>query len=158
MSENTVGTAYVQIVPSAQGISGSISNLIKPGAERSGTEGGNTLMSAMGNAILGASAVVVAAVASVVASANATAQLGDTIDKTSQKMSIASDRYQALAFAAQHCGFETSVLMTAQRNLASTNFDGDIYDAVNAVMKLGTAEERIIRCSCYPTDASINQW
>lgn len=37
---STLGTAYVQIVPSAQGISGSISNLINPEAEAAGTSAG----------------------------------------------------------------------------------------------------------------------
>ena len=43
MSGTTLGTAYVQIVPSAQGISGSISNVLGGEAESAGTSIGGKL-------------------------------------------------------------------------------------------------------------------
>ena len=42
-----MGTAYVQVMPSAKGISGSISNAIGAESTRAGTDGGNRLVSAM---------------------------------------------------------------------------------------------------------------
>lgn len=44
-----LGQAYVQIVPSAEGISGSITDIIDPEAKKAGTSAGTNLMSTMGN-------------------------------------------------------------------------------------------------------------
>ena len=50
----SLGQAYVQIVPSAQGISGSIQNLIKPEATKAGSVGGTALIGKMKGLIAGA--------------------------------------------------------------------------------------------------------
>lgn len=50
----SLGQAYVQIVPSAQGISGSIQNLIKPEATKAGSVGGSALIGKMKGLIAGA--------------------------------------------------------------------------------------------------------
>ena len=44
----TLGTAYVQIVPSAQGISGKIQNVINPEAKAAGTSAGRNIASSIG--------------------------------------------------------------------------------------------------------------
>lgn len=43
-----LGQAYVQIVPSAEGISGSITDIIDPEAKKAGTRAGNTIMETVG--------------------------------------------------------------------------------------------------------------
>ena len=43
--------AYVQIVPSAEGISGSISKIVSPEADRAGKDGGNSLGSGIVNGL-----------------------------------------------------------------------------------------------------------
>ena len=43
MADTSIGKAYVQIIPKAEGISGQIENLISPAAEESGSKGGLSL-------------------------------------------------------------------------------------------------------------------
>ena len=52
MAGQTLGTAYVQIVPSAQGIKGSITNAISPEAEAAGTSAGTKIGSFAKKALL----------------------------------------------------------------------------------------------------------
>lgn len=51
MAETSLGKAYVQIVPSAEGISGKISNALAPGAETAGDQAGLTVSKSMGSKI-----------------------------------------------------------------------------------------------------------
>lgn len=51
MAETSLGKAYVQIVPSAEGISGKISNALAPGAEAAGDQAGLTVSKSMGSKI-----------------------------------------------------------------------------------------------------------
>ena len=46
-----LGQAYVQIVPSAEGISGSIENVLDPEAKKAGTSAGKTVMSSLGTSM-----------------------------------------------------------------------------------------------------------
>jgi len=69
MADTSIGKAYVQIVPKAEGISGQIEDLISPAAEKSGESAGKT----MGSSMLGA--IKKAAVA-----AGVTKIIGDTIN------------------------------------------------------------------------------
>lgn len=151
MSGTTVGTAYVQIVPSTQGITGSITSALSGEANSAGKSAGeslgNNIVSSITTIVAGSAAVIGAAVGSIIAGATSTAEYGDTIDKTSQKLQVTASEYQALDYAAQHCGFSTSTFMTAQKKLASTDFSGSIVDALNSVMELGTAEERTAAAS-----------
>lgn len=54
MAGTTLGTAYVQIVPSAKGIAGSISDLIGPEAKSAGTSAGTSIASFAKKAIVAA--------------------------------------------------------------------------------------------------------
>jgi len=69
---SSLGTAYVQIVPSAQGIGGKISSAIQPGAASAGTAAGKTMAGKMGTALrsgmkqAGAGLMAAGAVASMV--------------------------------------------------------------------------------------------
>lgn len=48
-----LGKAYVQIIPSAEGISGSISNVLTPEANRAGKSAGKSLSNSLGSALSG---------------------------------------------------------------------------------------------------------
>ena len=43
MADTSIGKAYVQIIPKAEGISGQIEDIISPAAEESGEKGGASL-------------------------------------------------------------------------------------------------------------------
>ena len=63
-----LGQAYVQIMPSAKGIQGSISKQLAPEATSAGTSAGGLLGSAMSTAIMGAVAVGVAGLGKLISS------------------------------------------------------------------------------------------
>ena len=69
MADTSIGKAYVQIVPKAEGISGQIEDLISPAAEKSGESAGKT----MGSSMLGA-------IKKIAVAAGVTKIIGDTIN------------------------------------------------------------------------------
>lgn len=145
--------AYVQIIPTTEGIKDNLTAALSGDAEKAadeaGKKGGSKFSSAFGTAakaVMATTAAITGAVAGVtsafISGVSGVAEYGDEIDKTSQKVGVSAEEYQALAFAAEHCGFETSVLQTAAKSLAQTDFSGNLTDALNTVMSLGTEEER----------------
>ena len=101
---------------------------------------GAKAIAAIGTAAIGVGAAFTNAAGNVASS-------GDEIDKSSQKLGVAADQYQTLAFAAEHSGFSTSVLTTAAKNLSKTDFSGNLYDAIGYIQTLGTEEERTAAAS-----------
>lgn len=144
--------AYVQIVPSAEGISSGLESIfngsdVSASTSKAGSSIGSSLVKGIGGALVAGTAAVAGAAASLWSGINSTAAVGDNIDKTSQKLQVTTDQYQAMAFAAEHCGFSTSVLNTAQKKLADSDFSGNIYDAIGYIQTLGTEEERTAAAS-----------
>lgn len=68
MANTELGKAYVQIVPSAEGIGGSIASALEPGAKSAGTKAGSTIGQNMGSKIssVGKKFIKVGAIASAV--------------------------------------------------------------------------------------------
>ena len=130
--------AYVQIVPSAEGISGGISNVILPDAEAAGTEAGDSAGALFSAAFKGA--VAAAGIALAIKGAfdglNEFAAMGDEIDKTSQKIGISSKAYQEWDAVLKHSGTDVSVMKTAMRTLSNAAVDGS-----DAFEKLGISQE-----------------
>lgn len=135
MAKTTIGKAYVQIVPSALGISDSIAKEIDAGSV--GSKAGSDFASSMGSMIKGSAAVITGAVAAVTGaavgagkaiwdSAKSVAEYGDNIDKMSQKMGISAQAYQEWDFVMQHSGTSMESLkasMKTMANAAQTNSD-----------------------------------
>lgn len=139
--------AYVQIVPSADGISSGIESAfngtdVSNVTTKAGNSIGSTFAKTASAAIVAGATTVAAAAGTFWSGLNQVASVGDEIDKTSQKIGASAEQYQVLAFAAEHCGFSTSVLTTASKTLSQTDFDGNIWDALDAVMALDDANER----------------
>lgn len=94
--------AYVQIVPSAEGIKGKIGEALgdepQKAGEKAGEESGHSFASAMAKGIAGAAAAVTAAavalVKGVIDGAKETAAFGDMVDKTSQKLGMSASSFQ----------------------------------------------------------------
>lgn len=121
-----IAKAYVQIVPSAEGISGSISNVLNPEAEKAGASAGSKLSGAFGTAAkVGAASVavigtaIVASGKALVSAAGDVAVYGDNIDKMSQKLGISAEAYQEWDFIAQHSGTSMESLKTSFKTLAT---------------------------------------
>lgn len=142
----TIGTAYVQILPTTEGITDNLTNLLGGASSAAGEEGGKKMGSGLLKG-LGATAAVVgtaatAAIGGIVDMANQTAQAGDAIDKQSQKLGVSAEQYQALAYAAEHSGFSVDAFKTAAKTMATTDFSGNVWDAVSAIQAIEDPAER----------------
>ena len=142
----TIGTAYVQILPSTEGISSNLTSALNGAAQTSGDSAGKTLGSSLargfGTAAAAVGTAAVGAVTGVIKLANDTAKLGDEIDKTSQKVGVSAEQYQVMQFAAEHCGFSVSTFQTAAKALGNTDFSGNVWDAVEAIQAIEDPAER----------------
>lgn len=123
-----IAKAYVQIIPSAEGIKGSLTDMLSGEATSAGTKAGGAFSGGMSKAIgaakIGVSAIAatgaVAAAAStaLVAGAAGVAQYGDNIDKMSQKMGISAEAYQEWDAIMQHSGTSIDALKPSMKTLA----------------------------------------
>lgn len=94
--------AYVQIVPSAEGIKGKIGEALgdepQKAGEKAGEESGRSFGASMAKGIAAAAAAITTAavglVKGVIDGAKETAAFGDVIDKTSQKLGMSASAFQ----------------------------------------------------------------
>ena len=118
-----LGKAYIQIVPSAQGISGSISQAIGGEATSAGQKAGLNIAGGIGTALKSATGVLAAGTAAVsgalVKGANDVAQYGDNIDKMSQKMGLSAQSYQEWDAVMQHSGTSMEAMKSSMKTLAN---------------------------------------
>lgn len=130
-----LGKAYVQIVPSAEGISGQIESALAPETQSAGSKLGGILGGGIGTAIKGSAALVAGATTAVtgaiVKGSSDLASYGDNIDKMSQKMGISAQGYQEWEAVMQHSGTSMETMKASMKTMA------------NAVENGNTAFERI---------------
>lgn len=118
-----LGKAYVQIVPAAEGISGSISSILDSEATSAGKSAGLNIAGGIGTALKGATSLVAAGTAAVtgalVSGANSVASYGDNIDKMSQKMGLSAQSYQEWDAVMQHSGTSMEAMKSSMKTLAN---------------------------------------
>ena len=118
-----LGKAYVQIIPSAEGISGSISSIIDPEATSAGKSAGINIAGGIGSALKGATTLIAAGAAAVTgAITKGTSDLaayGDNIDKRSQKMGLSAQSYQEWDAVMQHSGTSMEAMKSSMKTLAN---------------------------------------
>ena len=118
-----LGKAYVQIVPSAEGIGGQIEAALAPEAKSAGMNLGNSLGGNIGNAIMGSAALVAGATAAVsgavIKGTSDLASYGDNIDKMSQKMGISAQGYQEWEAVMQHSGTSMETMKSSMKTRAN---------------------------------------
>lgn len=121
-----LASAYVQIIPSAKGISGSISSILEPEADKAGKSAGGKLGSALGTAakvgagaITAATAALAAGGAAFVKSSNEVAQYGDNVDKMSQKLGLSAKSYQEWDYVMQLAGTDMGSMTTGLKTLTN---------------------------------------
>lgn len=147
MDGATLGTAYVQVVPSTEGISGELSSAFnsagdsagKSSGKMFGTSFGGALGSAMkvgGLAVAGVTAGVTAMGGAFAKSAGEVAAYGDDIDKNSQKMGISATAYQEWDAILQHSGTSMSAMQGGMLKLSKAAEKGD-----DAFEKLGITQD-----------------
>lgn len=139
-----LGKAYVQIVPSADGISGSISEILGPEAQRAGEEAGenagNSLAEKMKKII--AAAGIGLAIKKSIDAVGDLAAYGDEIDKMSQKMGISAQAYQEWDAILQHSGSNINAMKPAFKTLQAQAIAN-----ADAFQTLGISQEEVANLS-----------
>lgn len=124
--------AYVQIVPSAEGIQSSLTNLMSSEAETAGQSSGSKFVDAFGGvakvglASIGALAdATIAAGGALVKGASDVAAYGDNIDKMSQKMGLSAQAYQEWDAVMRHSGTSIESMQSSMKTLANAVENGN---------------------------------
>lgn len=137
-----LGKAYVQIVPSAQGISGSISEALGGEAASAGQKAGVSIAGGIGSALKGATTVLAAGTAAVtgaiVKGSQEVASYGDNIDKMSQKMGMSAQSYQEWDAVMQHSGTSMEAMKSSMKTLANAAVSNN-----KAFAELGITQEQL---------------
>lgn len=135
--------AYVQIVPSAEGISGSLSSVLGGEATEAGKSAGGKFSSAMGGvlktgaaAIAGIGTAAIGAGTALTGAAAGVASYGDHIDKMSQKMGLTAEAYQEWDAVMQHSGTSMDTMKSSMKTLANAAETGNA-----AFKELGITEK-----------------
>ncbi len=141
-----LATYYVQIVPSADGIQGKISEAMGNEAEKAGTESGSKFASKLSAAIGGGAAMVASAATALYGAVTSgitnLASYGDNIDKMSQKFGISAQAYQEWDAILQHSGTSIEAMKPAFKNLASLAENNAV-----AFEQLGISQEQVATMS-----------
>ena len=121
-----IAKAYIQIIPSADGIKGSLEQVMSGEAESAGKKTGGKFSKFFGGAlktggaaIAGMAAGATALTGAMVAGANATAQAGDQIDKMSQKLGLSSGYYQKFSYVLSQSGADINSMGTGLKTLTN---------------------------------------
>lgn len=135
--------AYVQVIPSAEGISGSLSNILGGEATAAGKSAGGKFSSAMGGvlktgaaAIAGIGTAAIGAGTALTGAAAGVASYGDHIDKMSQKMGLTAEAYQEWDAVMQHSGTSMDTMKSSMKTLANAAETGNA-----AFKELGITEK-----------------
>ena len=119
--------AYVQIVPSAEGIKGKIGEALGDEPEKAGKEAGekagHSFGASLAKGIAAVAATLTAAavglVKGVIDGAKETAALGDAIDKTSQKLGLSSSAYQEWDYVMNLAGTDMQSMTVGLKTLTN---------------------------------------
>ena len=141
-----IGKAYVQIIPSAQGISGSISQVLDGESTNAGKKAGLNIAGGISGALKGATTLLAAGTAAVstalVKGASDVASYGDNIDKMAQKMGISAQGYQEWEAVMQHSGTSMETMKSSMKTLANAVEKGN-----DAFGRIGLSMEDIGKMS-----------
>ena len=150
MAGTNLGTAYVQIVPSAQGISGSISNVMSGEASAAGEKTGGlfskVFSSKIGKGALIAGGMIAAGIgvgtAALKKGITETAAYGDNVDKMSQKLGLTTDEFQKWDYVMQRAGTDINSMGPAMKSLANAATSNSA-----AFQELGISQEEVANMS-----------
>lgn len=143
--------AYVQIIPSFEGVTQELKKGIEPAADKAGEDagekGGKSFLGKLGKVVAGGAAAafagVSAAAAGLVSGVKDLAAYGDNIDKMSQKLGMSAEAYQEWDAIMKHSGTSIDSMTSSMKTLANAAAGGS-----DAFEQLGLSQEDI---------ASMNQ-
>ena len=146
---STIGEAYLQIVPSMEGIQNEITQAMGGVGTASSASFGSNFASGLssvgkvGAAAIGATtAATTALVGGMVSATSSVAEYGDNIDKMSQKMGISAQAYQEWEAVMQHSGTSMESLQSSMKSMANAAENGN-----EAFERLGISEEEVASLS-----------
>ena len=145
----TIGTAYIQIEPSFQGVNSAISKEMGAAGESGGNSFGSGFAKVVGGSgkmmagLVAAGGAAVAAMGTAfVGASNDVAAYGDNIDKMSQKMGLTAQAYQEWDAVMQHSGTSMESMKSSMKTLANAAETGN-----KAFETLGITQEEIAKMS-----------
>lgn len=146
----TLGQAYVQIVPSAEGISNSISNVLSGPADAAGKDAGGkfgakfgaTVSAGLKTAAIGVGAAAAAGAAALGKSIADVTQYGDRVDKMSQKIGMSRQGFQKWDYVLQRAGTSIDSMAPVMKKLSSEAIKNS-----DAFKELGISQEEVANMS-----------
>ena len=148
-----IGKAYVQIIPSADGIEENLTNVLDGASKKAGKQAGGSFSNAFANvpkvgaAAVGATtAAIGACTAALYDGAKATAAYGDKIDKASQQLGISAEAYQEWDAVLQHSGTSMDAMGASFKTLANAA-QGASKDQVAAFEAIGLSMDEVASLS-----------
>ena len=123
MAGTEIAKAYVQIVPSMQGVQSSLNKEFNGVSQSVGKTGGKTFGAALAKGVVGGIVAVGAAaytaVSTMITGAKGVAALGDEIDKTSQKLGFSSEAFQEWDYVLQLNGTDMTSVSAGLKTLTN---------------------------------------
>jgi hypothetical protein len=137
--------AYVQIIPSAEGIKGKLTEALGGESEQAGRSAGGLFASGMQTTAKVGLAAIGTTMTAALGAGNLVRQgvgdlaaYGDNIDKMSQKMNLSAQAYQEWDFIMQHNGTSIDSLQAGMKTLANAAESNN-----KAFERLGISQEQI---------------
>lgn len=157
----TIGTAYIQIVPTTQGIKQNLADILGSDAESVGEKAGSKLSGALSKAskigiasVAGIATAMTSATAVIAKGTSATAEYGDNIDKMSQKLGVSSTFYQEWDAVLQHSGTSMDSMSATFKKLATAS-QNTTQSQAEAFQQLGLSMEQVSSMSTEELFTSV---
>lgn len=142
-----IATAYVQIVPTTQGIGNDLKTMLAGPASEAGESAGasagggfskglGTALKVGGAAAVALGAAVVGASGAVVKGAKEVAAYGDNVDKMSQKIGISAEGYQKWSYVMERAGTNIDSMQAGMKTLSkAAESESDAFAAIGLSME-----------------------
>lgn len=146
----TLGQAYVQIVPSADGISNSISSVLSGPADKAGQDAGSTFGSSFGDKMKNGLLIAGAGIAAFGATAGVAlgksisdvSKYGDHVDKMSQKIGFSAEGFQKWDYVLNRAGTSIDSMAPVMKTLSNAAVSNS-----DAFQQLGISQEEVANMS-----------
>lgn len=140
----------MQIVPSADGISNSISDVLSGPADKAGQDAGNTFGSSFGSKLKSGMLMAGAGIAAFGAAAGVAlgksisdvSKYGDHVDKMSQKIGMSREGFQKWDYVLQRAGTSIDSMAPVMKTLSNAAVENS-----DAFQKLGISQEEVANMS-----------
>lgn len=146
----TLGQAYVQIIPTAEGITNQISDVLSGPADTAGKEAGNKFGSKFGSSLktglktaaIGIGALGAAGAAALGKSIADVTQYGDRVDKMSQKIGMSREGFQKWDYVLARAGTSIDSMAPVMKKLSASAVENSA-----AFQQLGISQEDVANMS-----------